>query len=89
MYLPTQEHIDLWNRGCSCHFIANLVGVHRMTICRGFKKLGFDLLNRPRPNIDEIITEVRRLKSLGWSRNKISERVGYSNRQIGRWTNNK
>jgi transposase len=85
MFQVTQEHIDLWHRGCSCQFIANRAGVHRMTICRAFHKLGFDLLNRPRPNIDEIIIESRRLGAAGFSRNRIAEMTGYSTRQISRW----
>lgn len=87
MYEPTQDHIDRWNRGWSCRRIAEIAGVSRVTICRALKRQGFDLLDRPQPIITEAIKKSEELRSEGLSMRKISDRVGYSVRQIQRWLN--
>lgn len=51
--------------------------------------MGLDLISRPRPLIDEIIAECRKLRSDGIPMEDISEMIGYSRRQIQRWLNPK
>lgn len=85
MYKPTEEYIDMWRRGWSCTSLAELAGVSRSTFTRGMAALGFGLLDRPQPNRDKAIETVRALKAAGMKNHKISELVGYSERNIQRW----
>lgn len=85
----TQEHIDMWRRGCSCRQIARGSGVSRATLCRAMRRLGLDLVHRPRPLVDEIIKECRRLRSEGVVMRDIVDITGYSERTIQRWLNPK
>ncbi len=89
MYEPTKEHLDMWSRGWSCMRISEIAGVSRVTVCRAMKRLGEDLLHRPKPVIDEAIRESLRLRTEGVVMRDIADIVGYSRRQIQRWLNPK
>ena len=86
---PNQEHIDMWHRVWSCTRLAEIAGVSKDTMFRGMKRIGLDLLGRPRPVIDEIIQECHRLRAEGMGKRDISDIVGYSERHIQRWLNPK
>lgn len=85
MYTPTQDHIDRWNRGWSCRGISEVSGVSRETVCRAFRRMGFNLLKRPRPSVDATIVEVKKLRQEGHSTRDIADMVGWSARQVSRW----
>lgn len=89
VYRITQEHIDMWHRGWSCHQIADSAGCHRATVCRAFRRAGLDLLHRPQPVVEEAIRESRRLRAEGVVMRDIADIIGYSRRTIQRWLNPK
>lgn len=86
---PPPKVIEAWRRGCSCRQLAATAGVSRATLCRAMRRLGLDLVDRPRPQIDEIIRECQRLRSDGVVMRDIVDIIGYSERQIQRWLNQK
>lgn len=85
MYQPTPDHIDMWRRGWSCTAISGVAGVSKDTVCRAMNRLGFDLHSRPKPTVEAARIESKRLKESGESVTRISDVVGYSERQIRRW----
>lgn len=88
-FQPTPEQIEMWRRGCSCRQIAEGADVSRATLCRAMRKMGLDLIRRPRPMIDDIIKECQKLRAEGVVMRDIVDIVGYSERQIQRWLNPK
>lgn len=86
---PTQDQIEMWRRGCSCRQIAQGAEVSRATLCRAMRRMGLDLIHRPRPLVDEIIKECQKLRAEGVVMRDIVDIVGYSERQIQRWLNPK
>lgn len=87
-YIPTQEHIDMWNRGWSAQNIADHISVHRMTVSRGFSRIGLGTARRKNPMIVKAIEEARRLRDSGMRMYDIADRIGYSRRHIQRCLNN-
>lgn len=78
---------DLFARGYASREIARKIGINPLTVRKRLREAGVDLggSGRKRQITDEYIDMARKLRNEGFEWAKISDKIGFSERQLQRY----